>query len=160
MTDGKGGAGRDMASTIRLKARVERHQPGLPRFVVVLDSAVASWKLEDTTVVEGTAGGYDLGRRSLKRWDVGRWFLDLPGKWCRDAGVSTGDEVELTLRVASSALPEELSTLIEGSPTAKAAWTRLTASQQRMLREHVLAAKRTETRERRARRGLGRGGVQ
>ncbi|MDE2849757.1 MAG: YdeI/OmpD-associated family protein [Acidobacteriota bacterium] len=147
--------GDDVASTITLRSRVERHQPDLPRFVVVPDSAVASWKLGGTTVVEGTAGGFDLGRRSLKRWDADRWFLDLPGKWCRDAGVSTGDEVELTLRVASSALPAELARLIGESASAQAAWQRLTASQQRMLREHVLAAKRSETRERRARRGLG-----
>lgn len=147
--------GDDVTSTIMFRARVERHRPGLPRFVVVPDSAVASWKLGGTTVVEGTAGGFDLGRRSLKRWDADRWFLDVPGKWCLDAGVSTGDEVELTLRVASSDLPEELARLIEGSAAATAAWKRLSASQQRMLREHVLAAKRSETRERRARRGLG-----
>ncbi len=147
--------GDDVASTITLRARVQRHQPDLPRYVVVPDSAVASWKLGDTTVVEGALGGFDLGRRSLKRWDADRWFLDLPGKWCRDARVSTGDEVELTLRMASSALPDELLRLIEGSAAAKAVWTRLTASQQRMLREHVLAAKRSETRVRRARRGLG-----
>ncbi|MDE2924635.1 MAG: YdeI/OmpD-associated family protein [Acidobacteriota bacterium] len=147
--------GDDVAPTITLRSRVERHQPDLPRYVVVPESAVAPWKLGGTTVVEGTAGGFDFGRRSLKRWDADRWFLDLPGKWCRDAGVSTGDEVELTLRVASSALPAELARLIGESASAQAAWQRLTASQQRMLREHVLAAKRLETRERRARRGLG-----
>ena len=147
--------GEDVASTITFRARVERHQPGLPRFVVVPDSVVAPWKLDGTTVVEGTAGGFDLGRRSLKRWDADRWFLDLPGRWCLDAGVSTGDEVELSLRVASSELPEELARLIAESPGAEAAWQKLTASQQRMLREHVRAAERSETRERRARRGLG-----
>lgn len=146
--------GDDVASTITLRARVEQHQPDLPRFVVVPDSAVASWRLGGTTVIEGTAGGFDLGRRGLKRWDADRWFLDLPGKWCLDARVSTGDEVELVLRVASSELPEELARLIAASPGARAAWQRLTASQQRMLREHVLSAKRRATRERRARRGL------
>ncbi len=145
----------DVASTITLRARVEQHQPDLPRFVVVPDSAVEPWELEDTTIIEGSVNGFAIGRRSLKRWDADRWFLDLPGKWCLDAGVSTGDEVELTLRVASSALPEELARLIGESASAQAAWERLTASQQRMLREHVLAARRSETRERRARRGLG-----
>lgn len=146
--------GDDVASTITLRVRVEQHQPDLPRFVVVPDSAVASWKLEGTTVIEGTAGGFDLGRRSLKRWDADRWFLDLPGKWCRDADVSTGDEVEFTLRIAPSRLPRELERLIAGSMAASTAWEALTLSQQRMLREHILAAKRSETRERRARRGL------
>ncbi len=121
-------------------------------------SAVAAWNLEGTTVVEGTLDGVDLGRRSLKRWDADRWFVDLPGTWCRNAGVSTGDGVELTLRIASSELPQELARLIAESATAQAAWRRLTASQQRMLREHVLAAKRPKTRERRARRGLGLNG--
>ena len=148
-------SGDDVASTITLRARVERHHPDLPRYVVVPDSAVEPWKLGGTTIVEGTAGGVELGRRSLKRWDADRWFIDLPGKWCRDAGISTGDEVELTLRIASSELPEELGRLLSESEAAKSAWGRLTASQQRMLREHVFAAKRPRTRERRAHRGLG-----
>ncbi len=150
-------SGDDVASTITLRARVERHHPDLPRYVVVPDSAVEPWKLGGTTIVEGAAGGVELGRRSLKRWDADRWFVDLPGKWCRDAGISTGDEVELTLRPASSELPQELARLIVNSSAAEKAWGRLTASQQRILREHVLAAKRRETRERRARRGLGLG---
>ena len=147
-------SGDDVASTITLRTRVERHHPDLPRYVVVPDSAVEPWKLGGTTVVEGAAGGVELGRRSLKRWDADRWFVDLPGKWCRDAGISTGDAVELTLRTASSELPQELARLIANSSAAEKAWDRLTASQQRILREHVLAAKRPETRERRARRAL------
>ena len=143
-----------MSSTISLRAQVERHRADLPRYVVVPASAVASWKLEGTTVVEGAIGGVELGRRSLKRWDDKRWFLDLPGKLCRNAGISTGEEIELALRIASSELPQELARLIAESPTARATWRRLSASQQRMLREHILGAKRPETRERRARLGL------
>jgi hypothetical protein len=146
-----------MSVTIRVRALVERHQADLPRYVVVPAKAVAVWNLKGTTVVEGTVGGVELGRRNLKRWDADRWFVDLRGEWCRNAGISTGEEVELTLRIASSELPGELTRLIVHSSDAKEAWERLTASQRRMLREHVLAAKRRETRERRARRGLGLG---
>jgi hypothetical protein len=140
--------------TIDLPATIERHDPGLPRYVVVPASAVGPWRLDGTTVVEGTIAGTPLGRRSLKRWDGERWFLDLPDSLCRKAGVDTGDSVALELRLASTELPDELASLLAGSPEARKRWEGLSASRRRMLREHVLAAKRAETRRRRSRAAL------
>lgn len=144
-----------MSRLVRVEALVQRHHPEMPRYVVVPTAVVAGWQLDGTTVVEGTLNGTSLGRRSLKRWGEDRWFLDLPERWCRQAGIATGDRVKLALRVASTSLPEELEKVLSESPKARAAWKQMTASQKRMLREHVLAAKRPATRVRRARRYLG-----
>jgi len=144
-----------MSQTVRVEGLVQRHHAEMPRYVVVPSTVVASWQLQGTTVVEGALNGMELGRRSLKRWDEDRWFLDLPERWCRQAGITTGDRVTLELSVASKALPLELERILSESPLAKAMWDRMTLSQKRVLREHVMAAKRPATRTRRARRHLG-----
>lgn len=146
---------RSKGPVVSIEGVVERHNMSLPRFVVVPTSALHDWGLEGTTVVEGTLNGASLGRRSLKRWDEDRWFMDLPESLCRLAAVEVGDTVELRISVASDELPDELVHLLEDSPAASAKWERMTESQRRMLREHVLAAKRPETRARRARNALG-----
>lgn len=143
------------SGTVTVEALVQRHHAETPRYVVVPTDVVARWRLDATTVVEGTLDGTSLGRRSLKRWDEDRWFLDLPERWCRQAGIATGDRVKLTLRVASTSLPAELETTLSESSRARAAWQQMTANQRRMVREQVLAAKRPATRVRRARRYLG-----
>ncbi|MFG0319534.1 MAG: YdeI/OmpD-associated family protein [Planctomycetota bacterium JB042] len=140
-------------SDVELRAVVERKDASLPRYVVVPARAVAAWRLDGTTTVEGTLVGVPLGRRSLKRWDD-RWFLDLPAPLCARAGVDVGDRVALVLRRASEVPPAELEHVLASSRVARERWDRMTASRQRLLREHVAAAKRPETRERRARKGL------
>ena len=143
------------ASTVRHSAVIERHHPRMPRYVVVPHSVVSGWRLEGTAAVECSLNGTFIGRRSLKRWDEDRWFMDLPERLCREADVDTGDEVALDLRIASTELPEELASLLSESSQARERWNRLSASRRRMIREHVLAAKRPETRSRRARAALG-----
>lgn len=142
-----------MPTSVRLTAILERKHPGLPRFVVVPGAAVAAWRLDHTTVIEGTLNDVEMGRRSLKRWDD-NWFIDVPEPLCRRASVDTGSRVHLTLRIAPDRLPEELTRLIAKDRTARIAWERLTPSQKRMLREHIAAAKQRRTRERRASRAL------
>ena len=80
--------------------------------------------------------------------------FDLPEPLCKRARLETGDEVTLKIRLASADLPDELTELLEKSPTAKANWEKLTKAQQRMLREEILAAKSSETRSRRAKKVL------
>ncbi len=126
----------------------------MPRFVVVPSSAISVWGITSTTIVEGKLNGLDLVRRSLKPWDAQRWFIDLPEQFCRRAGIDTGDRVTLLLRIASDELPRELARLIADDPAVRKVWRSLTPSRQRMLREHILAAKRSETRQRRVRRAL------
>src|SRR5262249_49540133 len=95
--------------------------------------------------------GVDLGRRSLKRWDDRDcWWIDLPDSLCRKAKIEVGDNVKLTLRLASEELPQELQQLLKENPVAKKRWTNLTQAQQRMLREEIFAAITSATRLKRA----------
>jgi uncharacterized protein YdeI (YjbR/CyaY-like superfamily) len=79
----------------------------------------------------------------------------LSNEVCTKTGIDTGDQVQLSLKIASPKLPEELADLIRKSAAARARWDQLTLGQKRMLREEVLAAKLSSTRARRAARGLG-----
>lgn len=144
-------------SSVKLETVVQRNHPQLPRYVVVNSRILNAWRLDgNTVVVEGTINGTDLGRRSLKRWDDQRWFIDLPTPLCNRAQIDTGSLITLVLRIASSDLPEELQLLLRNDPSAKAVWEDLTRSQKRMLCEHIRAAKQSATRERRAVRALKR----
>jgi hypothetical protein len=136
-------------------AIIERKHRKLPRFVVVPSSALALWGLEGTTVVEGTLNSVEIGRRTIRRWDEQRWFIELPQPLCRKARVDTGNSVTFVLRLASDRLPEELARLLASDPAAKAVWESLTPSQQRVVREDVAVAKQPSTRHRRAARALG-----
>jgi hypothetical protein len=143
-----------LSDTIRVTAVVERKHAELPRFVVVPSKAVASWGLERTTVVEGTLNSVEMGRRTIKRWDEQRSFIELPQPLCRKARVDTGDSVTLLLRVASDRMPDELARLLASDPVARAVWEGLTLSQQLVVREDVAAGKQPATRERRAARAF------
>jgi hypothetical protein len=141
---------------VTLQARVERKHPQLPRFLVVPSKQVAGWRLgQTTTTVDVTLDGSAIGRRSLKYWDSDRWFVELPADICRRLGLELGTRVSVELQLVSTALPAELQRLLEVSARAAAVWGRLSAGQQRMVREHVAGAKAPATRTRRATRALG-----
>lgn len=141
--------------SVGVLTKIQRKQPNLPRFVVIPSQLVTDWKLTGTTIVEGTLNGIDLGRRSLKQWDENRWFIELPEPLCKKARVEKGHSVTIVMSLALDEMPAELTQLMASDPKAKSAWEKLTASQQRMLREHIVAAKQPATRERRARQALG-----
>lgn len=142
--------------TLNVTAIVEHKHAGLPRFVCIPMAKADSLKLTGTTTIELTVNRVATGRRSLKRWDDRNcWWMDLPDALCRKVNVDTGDRVKLGLRIAPEELPEELARLLKNNATARARWQSLTAGQQRMLREEILTAKQTATRERRAARALG-----
>ena len=143
-------------STVSIEAVVERKDRALPRFVVLPADELAGWALEGTTVVDAKINDCTVGRRSLKRLgrDIDAWFIDLPSRVCDRLGIETGQRVIVTLSLAAEELPPELSALIQANPIARRKWEGLTSSQKRALREHVLAAKRVETRTRRAERSL------
>jgi hypothetical protein len=140
---------------VNLSCQIERKGQRLPRFLVVPARLLEGWALAGTTVVEANINGIAIGRRSLKKWDDDRWFVELAQPMCERAGVETGDRVILSLRLASDELPDELAPLLAGSRLAQAAWAKLTPAQQLMLREEVFAARSADTRQRRAKRGLG-----
>lgn len=157
--NGELNSARKMPGVVTLSGRIERKAQHLPRFLVVPAQLLKGWKLGGTTVVEAMINGIAVGRRSLKRWDDDRWFIEVAQPMCERIGVDTGDPVTLSLRLASDALPDELATLLAGSRRARAAWAQLTPAQQRMLREEVFAAKSADTRRRRAERALGVSGT-
>jgi Bacteriocin-protection, YdeI or OmpD-Associated/Domain of unknown function (DUF1905) len=146
---------RNTLGVVNLWCRIERKAQQLPRFLVVPAHLLKGWRLSGTTVVEASINGIAVGRRSIKNWDDDRWFVELAKPMCERAGVDTGDRVNLSLRLASDELPDELTTVLTESRRAKAAWATLTPAQQRILREEVVAAKSADTRRRRAERALG-----
>lgn len=139
---------------MKLVVRIERKHARMPAFVVVPATRVARWKISATTTVEGTLDGVALGRRSLKRWDDERWFLELRRDLLDAIQKSPGDRATLEITRASATLPAEIQGLIDADPAARRRWDSRTEAQQRMLREEVLAAKSAVARERRARRAL------
>ena len=141
-------------AAVTIEALVERKQAKLPAFLVLPAARLAKWKLAGTTTIEGTLDGVPLGRRSLKRWDEARWFIELPQPVLDEAGKSTGDRVTLVLSIASTALPAELQALIDTVPAARTCWDGLTDAQRRMLREEILGVKTAATRDKRARLAL------
>jgi len=137
--------------TINVTSTVIRHHPQFSRLATIPLEKIAPWNIDQTTVIEGTINGIDLGRRSLKRWDERRcWWIDLPEPLCKKASLDTGDQVALSIRLASEDLPGELQQLLKTNKTAKARWDKLTKAQQRMLREEIIAAKSSATRIKRA----------
>ena len=141
---------------IEVTSTVIRHNPQFSRLVTISLDTIAAWKLDQTTVVEGTINGIDFGRRSLKRWDDRQcWWIDLPEPLCKKVGLETGDEVKLLFRIASEELPEELKQLLQQNSAANDRWEKLTKAQQRMLREDIFAAKTSAARTRRAEKALG-----
>jgi hypothetical protein len=141
--------------TLTITTTVTRHMPQFSRLATIPLDKVAPWKLDQTTVIEGTINGVELGRRSMKRWDDRNcWWIDLPDPLCKRARIDDGDEVTLSIQLASEYLPEELQQLLTKNKSAKDRWDKMTTAQQRMLREEVYAAKSSETRAIRAAKSL------
>lgn len=140
--------------TLHLDVRIERKQAALSAFVVVPASTIAQWKLAGTTTIEGTLDEVPLGRRSLKRWDDDRWFVELKREHLESSGKDVGDRARLSFHLASTELPDELQRLIDAEPAARARWLAQTEAQRRMLREDIASAKTAATRKNRARKAL------
>jgi len=138
-------------NTISFTSTVIRHHPQFSRLVTIPLKTIAPWKLQGTTVIEGTINGMSLGRRTIKRWDDREcWWIDLPETLCKKAKIDTGDEERVTISLAVEEMPEELNQLLITNKLAQARWEKLTEAQRRMARENVLAAKSSATRVRRA----------
>jgi hypothetical protein len=141
-------------TALKIDVRIERKHAEAPAFVVIPATRVARWKLTGTTTVEGTFDGVSLGRRSLKRWDEERWFIELRRDLLDAVGKSPGDRATLVIHRASTEVPAELKRLIDTDSEARKRWQSCTDAQRRMVREDIFAAKSSGARERRARRAL------
>ncbi len=143
-------------SSVRVESKMERKHPSLPRYITVPSPALSQWHLTGTTVVEVWINGVEIGRRTLKAWDDRDvWFFDLTQQHFRKLGVDEGDTVSVELQLADQAPPTELRRLLVRHPSARALWDSLTPAQQRLRSEHIRSAKRTQTRDRRARAAVG-----
>lgn len=141
-------------AAITREVLIERKRGNVPAFVVVPASSIAKWRLTGTTTVVGALDGEPLGRRSLKRLDDERWFVELRPETLAAIGKGAGERAKLRIEVAPTDLPKELAELIERDEGAREQWLARTESQRRMLREEILGAKSSAARQRRAERAL------
>ena len=133
-------------------AELERKHPKLPVYIVVPNAKAQALRLHATEVVEGTVNGNLIGRRSIKKWDSEErspWFVEFTSPFCNKAGIEVGDKLNVTLWLASTALPVELEHALQASPALQAKWNALTDYSRRTSTEHVYAGKSPTTRARR-----------
>ncbi|MBK8229194.1 MAG: YdeI/OmpD-associated family protein [Candidatus Eisenbacteria bacterium] len=140
---------------LRLRAKIERRLPTLPRHVVIPAVLLFPFGLTGTTFLCGKLNGVEIGRRPVKRWDDDRWILTITHAVCLKAQVDVGDTVDLVLHPAPAVLPAELRAVLEGFEHAREVWERMSEAQQRTVREEVAGGRASDTRARRARRLLG-----
>lgn len=144
-----------MLERIDIKVAIQREDPVAPRYVVVPSKVIALWELERTTEVDIEVNGRRGGRRRLRRWEDGRWYIQFPQALCDELALDTGRMVTVSIKLAVHDLPGELVEVLGGAPEARARWDNLAGSEQHKLREHVAGAQTPVTRWERAASALG-----
>jgi hypothetical protein len=139
--------------SICFDALIERIAPEVPRFVVYPGKA---WDETGTLIVDVSLNGIPIGLRNLIPWKERGWHFGLSQPMCRKVGVETGDRVRVEMRRLGDERPQELQELLKSDPEAQNAWNTLSTGERRDFVLFVAAAKKSETRARRARRLLGR----
>ena len=118
------------------------------------DTVAAAFGRDRTFVVEAAVNGHAVGRRSIKPWGDGRWFLELTKPQCARLGVGVGDTVTVRLRPAPE-MPPALAARI-AALGLEARWASLSAAERRLRCEHIFAAKKEATRTARIERVVAR----
>ncbi len=127
---------------------------------MVPDDVVAALGATGRTSITGTVDAFATSGQVMPYTypDKGRQVMLGLTKATRAAiGKTIGDEVEIVVerddrsRSANVTIPPELQALLDADPGARAAFDRLAPTRRREDAQHVAAAKRPETRERRAR---------
>lgn len=137
--------------TQKFNSPIERHAEALSRFAVFPAGKIAPWKQTRTFVVDATMNGTSLGQRSMVYWkERDGWFIGITDVACRKAGVDTGDVCEFVLALVEDFIPLELAVLLKQDKFAANVWNRLSPGAQRTHAMQVQAAKRPETRAKRA----------
>jgi hypothetical protein len=137
---------------VEVSTQLQRKDPRLPVYVVIPGRYVQPWDLSGTAVIEGTANGIPFGRRTLKAWGKGTddWFVEFTSPFCKVASLGVGDPVSLNIRLADTSTPQELKTIFLKRNGLEVAWLALSERERRDACEHIRAAKKQATRERRA----------
>jgi len=138
---------------VSFAATIERHHPGLPVYLIVPATVPAGFGRDATFVVEAVIDGTPLGRRTVKPWGDGRWFLEVTAAQQARLGVAEGDRVTVAL-VPAAEVPEDLAAAITEAGL-EPAWHGLSAAGRRALAEPVFEARRPETRAKRIGRVIG-----
>jgi hypothetical protein len=134
---------------IVFNAVIERIAPALPRFVVYAGKA---WDETGTFTVDVSLNGISIGLRNLIPWKERGWHFGLSQPMCHKVGLETGDPVRVEMRRLGDNRPNELKELLNSDPNALRVWNALSVGQRRDFVVFVAAAKKPETRIRRARR--------
>jgi hypothetical protein len=125
-------------------AELARHHPDLPVYLLVPPETVARFGATGTFVVGASVNGLDIGRRSVKPWGEGRWFLELTKAHCTALSVEEGDAVQVRRQTVPQT-PPDLEAAIRADGLTDA-WTAVSEAQRRAVSEEVFAAKRPATR--------------
>lgn len=124
----------------RFDAVVERHHPELPVYVMV----PATFGKQGTFVVEAAVDRQDIGRRSIKPWGDGRWFMELTRVHCRRLGVGPGSRVAIEVSLAQEE-PADLTARLD-ELRLRQQWQSRPAAKRRAAAEIVFEARRSATR--------------
>jgi hypothetical protein len=134
---------------LTFEARIERHHPNLPRFIVLSTDPTLQWDVEGTFVAEISINGHSIGRRSVKPWGDGRWFLDVTQKLCDEFGIDTGSLVQMHLKYIADPTPSDLSDALAVNRKLEINWSSLRPTRRRQLSQWVEEARQPMIRQRR-----------
>lgn len=137
--------------TYHFETRIARHAVGSYRYTVVyLDPSLhdqlpfhehARLRIEADVSGVPVKGAWQPAR--------GQWYLMLPKRPLKDAGLTVGSSVEVAFRVLPQDdvdVPEELAVMLANKAPVRTAWEQLSPGKQRGLAHMVASAKRPETR--------------
>jgi hypothetical protein len=128
----------------RFDAVVGRHHPELPVYVMVPSAVPATFGKQGTFVVEAAVDRQDIGRRSIKPWGDGRWFMELTRVHCRRLGVGPGSRVAIEVSLAQE-VPADLAARLD-ELELRQQWQSRPAAKRRAAAEIVFEARRPATR--------------
>jgi len=137
--------------THRFETSIARHPVGTSHYTVVyLDPALHdSLPLSEhpRLRIEADVGGVPV--KGAWQSARGRWYLMLPRRRLKEAGLAIGDTVDVAFRVIAQddvEIPEELARRLSQVQRLRTAWARQTPGTQRGLAHFIESARRAETR--------------
>lgn len=126
------------------EAALHRHHPELPVYILVPGEIVARFERTATFVVQASVAGRRIGRRTVKPWGDGRWFMELTKAQTKRLGIAPGSSVAIGVAPAAE-VPEDLTTRLDAAGLTPR-WHELSDAQRRALSETVFEAKKPATR--------------
>lgn len=138
-----------MADWHGFTASADRHHAEMCLFALVPPELTDRLGQSQTFVVDMRIAGKDAGRRTVKPWGDGRWFLELTNRLSGRFAFAEGDSLDFEIRLAP-AVPDDLAMRVQAAGL-NVEWAGLSAACRRAYAEPVFAARRPETRERRIR---------